>query len=189
MCADEGYRFPERVTGQRIYHARIRQDFGRSIKRTLVGRQDREHPFPSPATLSAFPPMSRHSTDQSKDIDRELKRACEDLISLCSLAATKPIRQFLDQASTYLSRAGPNPDLPAQGFGCPEKVKEVHDQFKDRVREEVEGWRGGLMRYLQDEETVRVLVPPAQVSQAFFPIYFNEVEDQEDRSLIMIPVE
>lgn len=68
------------------------------------------------------------------------------------------------QSTYYLSRAGPHPDLPAQGFASPEKVKEVHDSFKSTVRGEMEGWTKGLMRYLQDEETVRVLVIPAQVS-------------------------
>lgn len=70
----------------------------------------------------------------------------------------------MDQCSTYLSRSGPNPDLPSQSFATPEKVKEVHDIFKAGVKGEVDGWAKGLMRYLQDEETVRVLIPPAQVS-------------------------
>lgn len=70
----------------------------------------------------------------------------------------------MTQSTSYLSRTGPNPDLPAQAFASPEKVKEVHDLFKNSVKGEVEGWTKGLMRYLQDEETVRVLVIPAQVS-------------------------
>ena len=40
----------------------------------------------------------------------------------------------------------------------------VHDEFKAKARGEVESWRERLMMYLQDEETVKVLVPPAQVS-------------------------
>jgi hypothetical protein len=97
-----------------------------------------------------------------QDIDRELKRACEDLISLCALNASKPLRTFLDSCSTYLSKPN-STDLPAQPFASPEKIKEVHDTFKNSVKVELNNWTGELMRYLQDGETVRVLVPPAQV--------------------------
>jgi hypothetical protein len=97
-----------------------------------------------------------------QDIDRELKRACEDLITLCATNASKPLRTFLDQCSAYLSKPG-STDLPSQSFATPEKIKEVHDSFKDSVRGELERWTSDLMRYLQDAETVRVLVPPAQV--------------------------
>jgi len=92
-----------------------------------------------------------------------LKRACEDLISLCAAQATKPLRTFLDNCSTYLSSSNPT-DLPSQAFATPEKIKEVHEQFKSSVKGDLENWIAELMRYLQDGETVRVLVPPAQVS-------------------------
>ena len=101
-------------------------------------------------------------TTDKQDIDRELKRACEDLITLCATNASKPLRTFLDQCSTYLSKPGAT-DLPSQPFATPEKIKEVHDTFRDSVRGELERWTSDLMRYLQDAETVRVLVPPAQV--------------------------
>jgi len=97
-----------------------------------------------------------------QDIDRELKRACEDLITLCASNASKPLRSFLDQCSTYLSKPGSS-DLPSQPFATPEKIKEVHDTFRNSVKGELERWTSDLMRYLQDAETVRVLVPPAQV--------------------------
>ena len=44
----------------------------------------------------------------------------------------------------------------------------AHDAFKAKARQEVDMWRERLMFYLQDEETVKVLVPPTQVSQAPF---------------------
>jgi hypothetical protein len=42
----------------------------------------------------------------------------------------------------------------------------VNEEFKKGVVKEVEGWKGRLMMYLQDEETVKVLVPPTQVRPA-----------------------
>lgn len=40
----------------------------------------------------------------------------------------------------------------------------VHDEFRRTAEDELVKWRRELMLYLQDEETVRVLVPPAQMS-------------------------
>jgi hypothetical protein len=124
-----------------------------------------------------------------QDVDRELKRACEDLILHCTSSATLPLREFLDKCTAYLASkssaqptrhsAGSNPgattaststhasgasgDLATQSFATPEKVKEVHDEFKSGVKGRVEEWKNLVMVYLQDEETVRVLIPPAQV--------------------------
>jgi hypothetical protein len=106
---------------------------------------------------------NEHTLDAKIDIDRELKRACEDLISLCATSAAQPLRTFLDQCSAHLSKGANPPDLPSQPFATPEKIKQVHDQFKNSVKGEVDRWTGDLMKYLQDGETVRVLVPPAQV--------------------------
>ena len=57
-------------------------------------------------------------------------------------------------------------DLSAQDFAKTDKVMGVHEEFRKGVGKEVEEWRARLMLYLQDEETVQVLVPPTQVSLA-----------------------
>lgn len=127
------------------------------------------------------------SIDARTDVDRELKRACEDLITHCCRQGTAPLRSFLDQCTAYLgsSRPAPNPsasapasqaptstatisttDLANQSFATPQKVKEAHDAFKNGVLKALQTWQERLMLYLQDEETVRVLMPPAQVSHA-----------------------
>ena len=115
-----------------------------------------------------------------------MKRACEDLISLCAAQATKPLRAFLDSCSTYLSSTT-SADLASQSFATPEKIKKVHEQFKSSVKGDLENWIAELMRYLQDGETVRVLVPPAQVSTIIDPDrrdaadYQNKIVDEYRR--------
>lgn len=97
-----------------------------------------------------------------QDVDRELKRVCEDLIADCSASATAPLRAFLELCTIFLaSRAGR--DLSAQEWATTEKVMAVQDEFKSTAVETVEAWRKLLMLYLQDEETVQVLLPPLQV--------------------------
>lgn len=131
--------------------------------------------------LITLPP--RQTTDLVKDIDRELKRACENLISHCTRTSTQPLRIFLDQAGQYLNSRPPSAassapaqgqganqtsDLPSQVFATPEKVKEVHDTFRSQVGGKVGEWKQELGRYLMDEDTVGVLVPPANVSRDLF---------------------
>lgn len=120
---------------------------------------------------------NEQSLDAKTDIDRELKRACEDLISLLAVRSTRPLQSFIDQCSGHLS-SPPNTTLPetdtkptasgsdlaSKPFATPDKVRAVHDEFRDSVKGEVETWKESLMKYLQDEETVRVLLPPATVS-------------------------
>lgn len=97
-----------------------------------------------------------------QDLDKELKRACEDLIERCTQAATAPLRAFLDRCTAHLSsNAG---KLAEQEWAKPAAVSAVHDEFRKTAEEELLRWRRELMLYLQDEETVRVLVPPAQIS-------------------------
>lgn len=42
----------------------------------------------------------------------------------------------------------------------------VHEEFKRGVVKLVDDWKAKLMMYLQDVETVKVLVPPTHVSLA-----------------------
>ena len=98
--------------------------------------------------------------DVKTDLDRELKRACEDLITQCTASATLPLRAFLDRCNAHLASGGK--DLPAQEWATPAAVTAVHDEFRQFAESELKHWRAQLMLYLQDDETVRVLVTPAQ---------------------------
>ena len=111
--------------------------------------------------------------ESSQDVDRTLKIACEDVIQQCSKQATLPLTRFLDKCTAYLSsRPSSSADLSSQSFATAEKVMEVHKEFKDGLRDSVEAWREQLMMYLQDEETVKVLVPPAHVRHPLDPESF-----------------
>ncbi|WRT68392.1 uncharacterized protein IL334_005368 [Kwoniella shivajii] len=113
--------------------------------------------------------------DARTDVDRTLKIACEDLISLIVVRATLPLRQFLDRCTLYLSKTHrgsvsgsgtqanhTSSDLSGQEFSNPDKVKSVHEEFKSHLNKELSNWKNELRKYLEDEDTVGVLVPPAQ---------------------------
>nr|XP_019044681.1 hypothetical protein I302_06594 [Kwoniella bestiolae CBS 10118]OCF23611.1 hypothetical protein I302_06594 [Kwoniella bestiolae CBS 10118] len=118
--------------------------------------------------------------DARTDVDRTLKIACEDLISLVVHKSTLPLKNFLDKCTLYLTKsastrgsishtllsgstAGGNvSDLSGQEFSNPAQVKLVHEEFKTLLNNEFKAWKDELRRYLEDEETVQVLIPPAQ---------------------------
>ncbi|WWC90718.1 uncharacterized protein L201_005655 [Kwoniella dendrophila CBS 6074] len=103
--------------------------------------------------------------DARTDVDRTLKIACEELISLIVTRSTKPLREFLDKCTTHLSRKsgsnGTMSDLSSQEFSKPDNVKLIHEEFKTSLLKEFSNWKIELRRYLEDEETVEVLIPPA----------------------------
>ncbi|WWC71562.1 uncharacterized protein I206_105520 [Kwoniella pini CBS 10737] len=102
--------------------------------------------------------------DARTDVDRNLKIACEDLISLVVLRSTLPLKGFLDKCTAYLAKSqrGQNSDLSGQEFSKSENVKIIHNEFKDLVILEFGEWKKKLRNYLEDEDTVMVLIPPAQ---------------------------
>lgn len=114
--------------------------------------------------------QSNFAPDARTDIDRTLKVACEDLISLVAARAISPLRSFLDKCTAYIAKSAASSssaktDLSAQEFATSEKVKEVHEEFKSICTKEIEDWKKELRMYLLDEDTVAVLLPPAYVSR------------------------
>ena len=102
--------------------------------------------------------------DAKSDIDRELKKACEELIKLCISRATAPLGAFLRECTAYLSSRPSNAtDLSSQTFATPEKVAEIHAEFLKGVKGHVEDWTKELWTYLREGDTVNVLVGPAQL--------------------------
>ncbi|ORX38511.1 Sec34-like family-domain-containing protein [Kockovaella imperatae] len=99
--------------------------------------------------------------DAKTDVDQTLKLACEDLIQICTADATAPLTNFLEGCTVYLSsRSSTTSDLSSQVFATPEEVQKAHKTFKNNLRTRVNEWKAKLMLYLQDEETVKVLLPP-----------------------------
>lgn len=125
------------------------------------------------ATSSVSTPMGKNKAiqgnDARSDIDRTLKLACEALIAQITNTAISPIKVYLDKCTAYLAKppsnkpATANADLSSQPFATPQKVQEVHEEFKSKAFAALQEWVAELRRYLADEETVKVLVPPAQV--------------------------
>jgi hypothetical protein len=62
------------------------------------------------------------------------------------------------------SSAPKSTPLSEQAFGKPDVVQKAHEEFVARLKDVVRGWKGRLAVFLEEEETVGVLMPPLQVS-------------------------
>lgn len=103
----------------------------------------------------------------AQEVDRELKRVCEEAIELCRDRATESLRAFTDRAVRYVNAKRNNssaPDLSIQTWATSETVKTIAERFEQECQQTVAKWISDLKLYLQDEATVRVLLPPLQVS-------------------------
>ena len=127
-------------------------------------------------------------------MDRELKRVCEEAIAQCGDKASSPLRKWLDRCTHYLSAKssrGQAADLASQDWATPQKVKETHDAFRENAAVVISDWISNLVIYLQDEATVRVLIPPMQnhvmdIYRTFHDIVRAEY-DQDLTSCLMTP--
>jgi hypothetical protein len=102
-----------------------------------------------------------------QEVDRELKRACEETIEYCRDQSVAGLKAFTDKATRYLASkrgSGPGSDLPSQPWATNDQLKAVVDEFQRTCQQTVKTWMSNLRLYLQDEATVQVLFPPLQVS-------------------------
>jgi hypothetical protein len=123
-----------------------------------------------------------------QDVDRELKRVCEEAIGQCADNATGPLRTWLDRCTKYLSQKssrGQAADLASQDWATPEKVKAVHNAFQDTAEANIARWIASLVVYLQDEATVRVLIPPMQNHvMDTYKTFFDVVRAEYDHDVV-----
>ncbi|GAA5905384.1 Golgi transport complex subunit COG3 [Sporobolomyces salmoneus] len=114
-----------------------------------------------------IPNFAETMVDAKTDLDSALKKACEDLITTTSLSLTSSIQYFLDRCTSFLSSPSPSTggssssrDLSAQEWATPEEVMKLHQEFQDGLVENVKAVSGKMRLYLEEEKTVKVLLPP-----------------------------
>lgn len=86
-------------------------------------------------------------------IDHELKRACEDIIFLCSDQICFPLRQWTQRVQSHLNTPKPNTDTFTQ-----EAAQKLHEDFYLACERDLRSNVARLRLYLEDDRTVGVLV-------------------------------
>ncbi|KZT61970.1 Sec34-domain-containing protein [Calocera cornea HHB12733] len=100
--------------------------------------------------------------DSKIAIDSDLKRVCEDIISICAEEATAPIRAFREKLLNHIRTKSGAPSATQQEWGKPAALFDIDSKFKGGCSAIIQKWVGYLELYLQDPATVAVLVPPMQ---------------------------
>ncbi|KAJ9099826.1 hypothetical protein QFC21_003826 [Naganishia friedmannii] len=121
------------------------------------------------------------------EVDRELKRVCESAIANCGDQATAGIKMFMDRAIYYVSAKqakGTPTGLSNQAWANDEALHKTLADFEQTCRKTVKDWISDLVIYLQDEATVRVLLPPlhTQILDVYKPFY-DLVRSEYDSSI------
>ncbi|KAF9241866.1 Sec34-like family-domain-containing protein [Melanogaster broomeanus] len=106
-------------------------------------------------------------TDARHDIDQDLKRACQNLISLCTQAPCDPLREWVDRVRAFNSsravppltnQAGSVPLLTEQNWACQSAAEDLHAKFVESCERDLRAAVTKLRLYLEDNRTVSVLV-------------------------------
>lgn len=118
-------------------------------------------------------------------LDEDLKRVCEEIITSCAENATAGLRGFLDRCTLYLSADTQKRDLQSQDWATSDQVLELDKAFVANVQIVVKEWIEELILYLQDEPTVRVLVPPLQVGQPFLQRFMIPADSHPSQNSII----
>ncbi|EJU04113.1 Sec34-domain-containing protein [Dacryopinax primogenitus] len=102
------------------------------------------------------------AADPKIAIDSDLKRVCEDIISICTDEAIAPIRAFRERLANHTRTKAGTASAAQQEWGKPAALLEIDAKFKEDCSSVIRKWIDHLELYLQDPATVAVLVPPMQ---------------------------
>ncbi|CAG8739718.1 7470_t:CDS:2, partial [Cetraspora pellucida] len=139
----------------------------------------------SPTTLiglasKGIPKVVENRIDSKQEVDKELKRICEEFIMDSYKAAIEPLSSFLMKVSAFRLRNDLKPVhqqtlLKDQSFAQPANIIEVYETFQDAVKSRLHYIITKMSEYLDDRKTENVLLKPIQqhimdTYQAFYDI-------------------
>jgi hypothetical protein len=120
-----------------------------------------------PDALFASLGMPRgHDTlsDSRHDIDQDLKRACQEVISFCARLPCEPLREWVDRVRAFNDSrvafsSGPQaPLLTEQEWAKQAIAENLHQVFVEACERDLRSFVTKLRLYLEDDRTVSVLV-------------------------------
>ncbi|KAL4078302.1 Sec34-like family-domain-containing protein [Scleroderma yunnanense] len=112
-----------------------------------------------------MPRVHDNIPDSRHDIDQDLKRACQSVISLCSKPLCEPLREWVDRVHAFnasrsvsLHPNQPSPLLTEQPWARQPIAEELHRKFVEACERDLRIFVTKLKLYLEDSRTVAVLL-------------------------------
>ncbi|KAH8549971.1 Sec34-like family-domain-containing protein [Umbelopsis sp. PMI_123] len=133
---------------------------------------------------SGIPRVVEISIDSRREIDRELKRICEDFIMECSQSSTEPLSNFITQVSAFQvanNSRGEKQRLSNQTFATPDSAYQVYESFREAVNARLTFTMRRLSQYLDDKKMEVILLRPIQMNivsryRQYYDILINEYD-------------
>ncbi|KAG2154342.1 Sec34-like family-domain-containing protein [Suillus bovinus] len=133
-----------------------------------------------PDALFASLGMPRgHDTfsDSRHDIDQDLKRACQEIISFCARLPCDPLREWVDRVQAFndaripFSSGQQAPLLTEQEWAKRAIAENLHQVFIETCERDLRSFVTKLRLYLEDDRTVSVLV--THIEEAIIDAYLK----------------
>ncbi|KAI9246933.1 Sec34-like family-domain-containing protein [Phascolomyces articulosus] len=106
-----------------------------------------------------MPRVVEISLDSRRDIDRELKRVCEDFITDCARGAVEPLANFMVKISTVRSV-----HIETRDQSLTKDVQDTAKQFKESAGERIRFVLKKLREYVNDYKIEQILMKPIQTN-------------------------
>lgn len=146
--------------------------------------------------VEGSPEVKEFYIDSKKDVDRQLKLACEDFIDHVSKSLTKGLTDFLSKSRVVVNLnnedGGPKTSLRQQSFATPEVLKDIVASAYRDVKLIGKSIQSSLSLYLANRETENILFKPVKlnVQQVYQQLQMILLENytEEDRAIIAAPI-
>ncbi|CAI2174129.1 14468_t:CDS:10 [Funneliformis geosporum] len=156
----------------------------------------------SPNTLfglaqKGIPKVVENRVDSKQEVDKELKRICEEFITESAQAAIEPLSSFILKVSAFKIRNNLKPInqqtlLKNQNFAKPAKIVEVYESFQNSVQAQLRYIITKMSEYLKDRKTEYILLKPMQYEFDIFPKpigTFEEVKEWVKGEWVWVDIE
>lgn len=145
--------------------------------------------------VEGTPEVKEFYIDSKKDVDRQLKQACEEFIDYISKLLIGILDDFLSKAKVVLNLnkedGGPKTSLRQQAFATPEVLKDTVASAYRNLKLTGKSVQGSLSLYLANRETENILFKPIKlnVQQAYRQLQMILLENysEEDQAIIAAP--
>ncbi|XP_040197208.1 conserved oligomeric Golgi complex subunit 3 isoform X2 [Rana temporaria] len=144
--------------------------------------------------LQGTPEIKEHFLDSKKDVDRQLKAACEQFIQQQSKIFVEPLEDFMAKVTalkTMVNQGGPKYSLSQQPWAQPVKINDLVSSTYKTIKTKLPGILRSMSLYLANKDTEFILFKPVRsnIQQVFQKIHMLLKEEfiSEDLQIIACP--
>lgn len=144
--------------------------------------------------LQGTPEIKEHYFDSKKDVDRNLKSACEQFIQQQTRTFSEQLEDFMTKVTalkTMVSQGGPKYSLSQQPWAQPAKISDIVSSTYKTIKTKLPLTLRSMSLYLANKDTEFILFKPVRnnIQQVFQRIHsmLKEEFTNEDLQIIACP--